>query len=1302
MMMSKSMSDLADYLYSGRRSEEGRHESGHTTTRTGIAAGDSSGGTVMVIMSDDVTQPEDGIGRGTAVEIPTAVSVKAGDRVIVTLVGGTLKSPHVSGVIGRGDELASGIQDAIDIAEAAILSVDVEYAQAQSQTVPPAGGWATEAPAWQEGWYIWQRTKTVASTGESYSDPVCISGRDGIDGSAGSSVSVSKIEYGTSASAGTQPASWSQAAPASIAKGSWLWVRTAYSDGSSAMTKSYAGTDGQDGTSVALQSVTKVGHTTTVVLADGSGTQTLTIVDGEDGEDGIPGATGYVHTAWATSADGSAGFSTTVSAGKTYLGVYCDHTAADSTDPADYSWSLIKGSTGATGPQGDKGDDGTGISSVTVSYAVSANGTTAPASGWQQSVPSTTPGQYLWTRTVTDYTDAAMQDTVAYSVSRHGATGAAGAAGTSVTVSSIQYQAGSSATSAPTGTWSNTVVSAPEGQYLWTKTTFSNGSVAYGVAKQGAKGATGATGAQGATGPQGPTGTGVSAIVEQYYLSTSATSQTGGSWQTSQPQWQEGRHIWTRSKVTWTDGTTTHTTPVLAKAVNGANSSASAAQQAASQAQADVDASRSWYAECSTAANVAAKAATITPATDAFALAPGRTVFVRFSATNTASVASLTLNVNGTGVKPVKTLYNQSLANLYHASHLQAGVTYQCTYDGSVWIVSQNVNTNYFDRIQHNNSIKAAAAITASRIICGTSAGYRNIAAGAALDTSYPLLYATAAIAAGATGTATFEAYPNVKATYNGTVQSGAQGRMLWLKGTLSGSTLTIAQTNWLTTVVPASEDGMAYIALGLMASNTQIYFKPSGDLYGFADGRFQRLDKAALAIADAARSVADATAQHFWSDSEGAHVTQAAQAEWEASHSGPNSLWNSLGMLFRDGLSNLLGILSGTTPGQRGIAVYDGEGNDASNIVASFTGAGAQVGREGSSNIRISGDGIDLTGEGGALAGRIGTGDVGTIAASAQRSGSIYYGQPVTFHLAPMPIGTPPEIAVTFKSGWGASAHPDVTEIKNHILPIPGAWHRHQFWDLTVAASGDGFDVTLASLDDYDPALGRSYQITVYWHREGAMPHAFFGTAGEMGPYAFAAGMDNSATGQGSAALGRGLVASRESQAVFGRYNEDSPAALLIVGNGSGDDDRSNALSVDVEGKTHLKVAYDSYIGTAMALHVAQAVAAAGTATGWAYLDGGPGSANYCRWRHRLGTVFVQAYYESTAGIQAYAARRCGTIPAPYRPDHEVDAGGYLGSGSDHAAAIWVAADGGVHLACANGVSSGSFYGSISYPRQD
>ena len=80
---------------------------------------------------------------------------------------------------------------------------------------------------------------------------------------------------------------------------------------------------------------------TTVVLTDNEGhDEPLEIIDGQDGNDGTPGTNGlngYIHTAWATSADGSQGFSTSVSAGKTYLGVYTDNTQADSQQYSDYS-----------------------------------------------------------------------------------------------------------------------------------------------------------------------------------------------------------------------------------------------------------------------------------------------------------------------------------------------------------------------------------------------------------------------------------------------------------------------------------------------------------------------------------------------------------------------------------------------------------------------------------------------------------------------------------------------------------------------------------------------------------------------------------------------------------------------------------------------------------------------------------------------------------------------------------------------------------------------------------------------------
>lgn len=136
------------------------------------------------------------------------------------------------------------------------------------------------------------------------------------------------------------------------------------------------------------------------------------------------------------------------------------------------------------------GAAGVGIASTTVTYGVSDSSSTQPTT-WQSTIPTVAEGKYLWTRTVIDYTDSAKADTVTYTYAKQGVTGAPGNPGTSVTVSSIQYQEGVSATTTPNGTWSNAVVAVADGKYLWTKTTFSDGKVAYGVAKQGEKGNTG-------------------------------------------------------------------------------------------------------------------------------------------------------------------------------------------------------------------------------------------------------------------------------------------------------------------------------------------------------------------------------------------------------------------------------------------------------------------------------------------------------------------------------------------------------------------------------------------------------------------------------------------------------------------------------------------------------------------------------------------------------------------------------------------------------------------------------------------
>ncbi|MCD5529286.1 gp58-like family protein [Lactobacillus delbrueckii subsp. lactis] len=90
-------------------------------------------------------------------------------------------------------------------------------------------------------------------------------------------------------------------------------------------------------------------------------------LDGTQGPQGVPGPKGadgqttYVHVAYANSADGKSNFSVNYFPDALYIGVLTDYTQADSTDPASYKWTKIKGETGptgATGPKGDTGDTG--------------------------------------------------------------------------------------------------------------------------------------------------------------------------------------------------------------------------------------------------------------------------------------------------------------------------------------------------------------------------------------------------------------------------------------------------------------------------------------------------------------------------------------------------------------------------------------------------------------------------------------------------------------------------------------------------------------------------------------------------------------------------------------------------------------------------------------------------------------------------------------------------------------------------------------------------------------------------------
>ena len=124
---------------------------------------------------------------------------------------------------------------------------------------------------------------------------------------------------------------------------------------------------------------------------------------------------------------------------------------------------------GDTGKDGAKGADGKGIKSTAVTYQASTSGTVIPTGTWQTSIPTVSAGQYLWTRTVITYTDDSKS--TSYSVGRMGTNGTNGSAGRGIKSTAITYQAGSSGTTSPTGTWQATVpATSASSPYLWTRT----------------------------------------------------------------------------------------------------------------------------------------------------------------------------------------------------------------------------------------------------------------------------------------------------------------------------------------------------------------------------------------------------------------------------------------------------------------------------------------------------------------------------------------------------------------------------------------------------------------------------------------------------------------------------------------------------------------------------------------------------------------------------------------------------------------------------------------------------------------
>lgn len=267
-------------------------------------------------------------------------------------------------------------------------------------------------------------------------------------------------------------------------------------------------------------------------------------LQGETGEQGIPGIDGengqtsYLHIKYSDD-----GKTFTANNGETpgvYMGVYVDFVQADSNVFADYTWSKIKG---------EAGKDGKGVQSVDVLYYLSSSSTSLSGGSWSTNSPTWVDGKYIWSKTKVVYTDGSSIETNPACIT--GGKGSTGDNGRGVSSIVEEYYLSTSSNSLVGGSWSTTPPTWENGKYIWTRSV-----ITY------TDSASTTTDPICVTGGKGATGIGVKSVSEQYYLSTSYSTTTGGSWSTTVPAWKDGKYIWTRSIITYTDNSYTETNPV--------------------------------------------------------------------------------------------------------------------------------------------------------------------------------------------------------------------------------------------------------------------------------------------------------------------------------------------------------------------------------------------------------------------------------------------------------------------------------------------------------------------------------------------------------------------------------------------------------------------------------------------------------------------------------------------------------------------------------------------------------------------
>ncbi|WP_443959657.1 alanine-zipper protein, partial [Roseburia inulinivorans] len=350
--------------------------------------------------------------------------------------------------------------NALNAANSSVQNVIIEYYSSTSKDQPVNGTWQTDSPDWVEGRYIWCRTKTVTKSGViSYSDASCITGNTGAKGDKGipgingenGKTTYLHIAYANSAD-GTSGFSTNDSTNKlyigqyidfieedSTLPSAYQWTKIKGDTGAK-------GDKGDQGVKALQPTRNWTGTFTTIGIVQGA-------VIGDFNRTPVVGDV-------FLNLDGSSNTGT------------WEVTAISGTNVSIKLLAYVK-SKGADGKNGSS----VTITSKSVTYQTSVSGVTVPSGTWNADVPNVPNGQYLWTRTVVNYSDGTS--ITSYSVGYKGVNGSNGSNGKGVQSTAVTYQAWGNGTNTPTGGWSPTPLdTSADKPYLWTRTiiTYTDGS----------------------------------------------------------------------------------------------------------------------------------------------------------------------------------------------------------------------------------------------------------------------------------------------------------------------------------------------------------------------------------------------------------------------------------------------------------------------------------------------------------------------------------------------------------------------------------------------------------------------------------------------------------------------------------------------------------------------------------------------------------------------------------------------------------------------------------------------------------